>query len=203
MTEGSWDGVALELRDVGAGHVADLQGVFERAGDYFLRITGRPEPAPDAAEREARSAASTPGRGVALVVRTAAAGEAKAATRPEAPAAASGADAPSGAGAPSREAAPIGAIGWWAGHPEPDLALLGMLMIVQEARGRGHAREALARLEDRLRAEGITRLRTAVGAEDAGSRAFVEALGFASTEERTRVDTDSGRLRIAFFEKAL
>lgn len=190
-------GRAVELREVDAGSVAELQTVFEGAGDYFLRVMGRPEPSPDAAGREARSAASTPGRGVALIVAVEKDGEMDTD--------ATGGPGPrngAGDGAPAQGAS-VGAIGWWAGHPEPELALLGMLMVVREERGRGRARAALERLEERLRGEGITRLRTAIGAEDGESRAFVEALGFASTEERTRVDTDSGRLRIAFFEKAL
>lgn len=150
-----------------------LQSVFERAGDHFLRVTGRAAPAPDAARRELASASSTPGREVALIE-------------------------PTGAGH-----GPLGALGWWAGHPEPDLALLGMLMIVSEERRRGLAGEALRLLESRLRAAGIASLRTAIGAEDAAARAFLEAVGFVSMDQRTHVDVDSGRLRIAFFEKVL
>lgn len=185
----------VALRDVEPGAEDRLQAVFEAAGDYFVQVTGRAAPAPDAAEREVRSAASTEGRGVALIIRTGGPGVADG----------SGAEAePSrGPAGGATDGIPVGAIGWWAGHPEPDLALLGMLMIVREARGRGHARAALGVLETRLRRAGITRLRTAVGAEDAEAGTFLEALGFRSTEERTRVDTDSGRLRIAFFEKAL
>jgi RimJ/RimL family protein N-acetyltransferase len=170
MTEGE-DG-RLALRLAGPGDSDELQRVFERAPDHFLRVTGSPEPSPDAAERELRAAAETEGRRVALV-------------RPV-----EGADA-------------VGALGWWAGHPEPDVALLGMLLIAQEARGRGLAREALGMLEGRLREEGISRMRTAVGAEDRTARRVLEALGFASMDRRAHVDMDGGRLRVAFFEKTL
>ena len=157
----------------GSEDVEALQSVFERAGDHFLRVTGRPKPEPDAARRELGSAASTPGREVALIERGGSGSEV------------------------------IGAVGWWAGHPEPDLALLGMLMVVAEERRRGIAGEALRLLEARLRDGGIARLRTAVGAEDRAASSFLEAVGFASMDERTHVDVDSGRLRIAFFEKTL
>lgn len=162
----------LTLRLAGPEDAAELQTVFERVPDHFVRVTGRPEPDADAAERELRAATETEGRHVALVRES------------------SGADA-------------VGALGWWAGHPEPDVALLGMLLIAQEARGRGLAREALGLLEHRLRAEEISRVRTAVGAEDRMARTILEALGFASMDQSAHVDMDGGRLRVAFFEKTL
>ena len=55
----------------------------------------------------------------------------------------------------------VGAMGWWAAHPEPDVALLGMILVSPAHRGTGVAREALAALEGRLAARGIRRLRTA------------------------------------------
>lgn len=173
MSETTKDVGRVELRLAESDDVETLQSVFERAGDHFLRITGRATPEPDAARRELGSAASTPGREVALIERGG-----------------------SGPGA-------VGAVGWWAGHPEPDVALLGMLMVVAEERRRGIAGEALRLLEARLRDAGITRLRTAVGAEDRAASTFLEAVGFASMDQRTHVDVDSGRLRIAFFEKTL
>jgi RimJ/RimL family protein N-acetyltransferase len=162
----------MALRLAGPGDAAELQTVFERVPDHFVRVTGRPEPGADAAERELRAAAETEGRQVALVRE------------------ATGADA-------------VGALGWWVGHPEPDVALLGMLLIAEDARGRGLAREALGLLEHRLREEGISRVRTAVAAEDQIARAVLEALGFASMDQSKHVDMDGGRLRIAFFEKPL
>lgn len=179
MSDGSPRAGAAELRLIGPEDSADLQAVFEGAGDYFLRVTGRPTPAADAAERELSSAASTVGREVALIV----------------PA--------NGRNADGKAPRALGALGWWSGHPEPEVALIGMLMILPEERGRGFARAALAALEGRLRESGIVRLRTAVGVDDHQSRAFIEAVGFASLDRRSRVDVDSGRLRIAFFEKAL
>ena len=103
----------LALRHLGPDDHQLLQGVFEAAGDYFLSITGRPAPNPDAAEREIGSSLSTSGRHIALI------------------------SLPDGD-------TPIGAIGWWEGNPEPDVALLGMLLIVPDRRRQGFAREALA-----------------------------------------------------------
>lgn len=97
----------------------------------------------------------------------------------------------------------IGAVGWWAGSPEPDLALLGMLLVEEASRRHGYAREALQALEVRLRETGIRRLRTAVGAEDGEAHAVLSALGFSSLDQRAHVDMDGGRLRIAFFEKEI
>ena len=57
----------LEARALSPGDEAELQQVFEAAGDYFLAVMGRPEPDPDAAEREIRACAATPGRAIALL----------------------------------------------------------------------------------------------------------------------------------------
>lgn len=98
---------------------------------------------------------------------------------------------------------PVGAIGWWAGSPEPEIALLGMLLVIGPSRRRGHAREGLRLLESRLRESGIARVRTGVGADDALAQRFLEAVGFTSMDRRTHVDMDGGRLRIAFYQKEL
>ncbi len=57
----------LAARSLDSGHEAVLQRVFEAAGDYFLSVTGRPVPDPDAAVRELGAAKATPGRAVALL----------------------------------------------------------------------------------------------------------------------------------------
>lgn len=98
---------------------------------------------------------------------------------------------------------PVGAVGWWAGSPEPDFALLGMLLVVKPRRRRGHAAAGLRLLESRLAASGIVRVRTGVAADDGLAQRFLEAVGFASMDQRTHVDMDGGRLRIAFYEKEL
>lgn len=149
-----------------------LQRVFSGAGDHFTTITGRPEPAPDAAARETASAGGAAGREVYLV-RLAEGGE------------------------------PVGAAGWWEGHPEADVALLGMLLIVRERRGAGLAREALTAIEETLAARGIRELRTAVGAGDEGRQATLRALGFLPQDERRHVSLDRGRVMIALFRKEL
>lgn len=184
MIVGGAEDAKVRLRLLGGGDAPDLQAVFERAGDYFVRVTGSAAPAVDAAERELGSVASTPGREVALIV---VGGDP---SHPD----------PAGASAAGR---PVGAIGWWVGHPQPDIALLGMLMVGREDRGRGFARAALQRLEALLGGSGVARLRTAISAGDAESRRFVESLGFGSMDQRARVDVDRGRMRIAFYEKQL
>jgi RimJ/RimL family protein N-acetyltransferase len=98
---------------------------------------------------------------------------------------------------------PLGAAGWWEGHPEPDVALLGMLLIVRERRGEGLAREALQAIEETLAARGIRELRTAVGAGDEGRQAILQALGFLPQDERRHVSLDRGRVMIALFRKEL
>lgn len=162
----------LEIRLLESGDEAALQAVFEAAGDYFLSITGRPEPDADAAEREIRTCVSTPGRDVALV-------------------------SPRGAGEP------IGMLGWWRGSPEPDVALLGTLLVVPAYRGKGVAREALGALEGWLAGQGIRRLRTGVGAGDERVHALLRALGFEPLDQRTHVSLDRGRMMIALFEKGI
>ena len=99
---------------------------------------------------------------------------------------------------PGREAALItlrdgtdaGALGWWAGHPEPEVALLGMIVVLPGHRGQGIAREALAALEERLGTAGIKQLRTAVPYRRAAAvRDVIRAFGFAemSIAEHTRL----------------
>ncbi len=124
-----------------------LQRVFAAAGDHFLGVTGRPEPAPDAAEQELRGCDATPGRDVAL--------------------------------ASLRDTGePVAALGWWAGHPQPELALLGMLLVVPERRGQGLAREALGALEVWLAGHGTAALRTAFPYRRIHVPPIVRALGF-------------------------
>jgi GNAT superfamily N-acetyltransferase len=75
--------------------------------------------------------------------------------------------------------ADIGALGWWAGNPLPDRALLGMLMVVPERRRQGVAAEALGALEVWLAGRGVVALRTAFQRRRLALRAPVAALGFA------------------------
>lgn len=162
----------LLLRLLGPGDEEALQGVFRAAGDHFLSITGRPEPDPDAAAREIRGSAATPGRDVALVTL-------------------------------GEGGEPVGALGWWRGSPEPEAALLGMLMVVPAHRGKGIAREALGALEGWLAGQGIYRLRTGVGSGDRRAQEVLRALGFRELDERKHVSLDRGRVMIALFEKEL
>jgi GNAT superfamily N-acetyltransferase len=72
----------------------------------------------------------------------------------------------------------VGAIGWWLGNPEPDRALLGMLMIAPAHRGQGLAREALGALEVWLRGQGMRAVRTAFQRRRFAVHDIVTALGF-------------------------
>jgi len=72
----------------------------------------------------------------------------------------------------------VGAVGWWRGNPEPDRALLGMLMIHPAHRRLGLAREALQGLEVWLRGQGIRALRTAFQRRRLAVHPIVRSLGF-------------------------
>jgi RimJ/RimL family protein N-acetyltransferase len=162
----------LEIRTLVADDVERLQRLFVDAGDHFLTVTGKPEPEPDAAEREIRGCLATPGRDVALF------------TLRE-----TGED--------------VGAAGWWRGSPEPDVALLGMLMVSPSRRRKGIAREALGALEVWLAGHGVRRIRSGVGAGDERAQAVLRGLGFAPMDERRHVALDRGRIMIALFEKEI
>jgi GNAT superfamily N-acetyltransferase len=99
--------------------------------------------------------------------------------------------------------AAVGALGWWEGSPEPEITLLGMVLIVPTARGAGLAREAMGALERWLAARGGTRLRTGVGAHDLERQRFLRALDFNPLDERTHVSLDRGRMMIGLFEKRI
>lgn len=162
----------LALRILAPDDAPALQRVFAAAGDYFLPLTGRAEPEPDAAERELRGAAAAPGRDVALV------------TLRE-----------------SGEA--VGALGWWRGNPEPDRALLGMLVTVPEQRGKGIAREALGAVEGWLAARGVRALRTAVGIRDYARQDLLAALGFQRMPIRDHQALGVQGATLSLWERAL
>jgi GNAT superfamily N-acetyltransferase len=97
----------------------------------------------------------------------------------------------------------VGALGWWEGSPEPDIALLGMVLTVPAKRGAGLTREGLNALELHLASRQMSRLRTGVGAQDEGRQAFLRAVGFTPMDERTHVSLDRGRMMISLFQKSL
>jgi GNAT superfamily N-acetyltransferase len=103
-----------------------------------------------------------------------------------------------GAAQPGRTAAVItlddgtdvGALGWWAGRPSAEVALLGMIVVLPPHRGAGIAREALAGLQSWLAGQGVTELRTAIPyARLSGVRDLLSGLGFfpMSIAEHTRL----------------
>jgi RimJ/RimL family protein N-acetyltransferase len=162
----------LRIRLLSPGGEEALQAVFAAAGDYFLSVTGRPEPDPDAALREIQGCAATPGRDVALV-------------------------------ALRETGETVGALGWWRGNPAPDVALLGMLLVVPEHRRQGIAREALGALEGWLRARGVARLRTGVATHDRRAAGVLLALGFARMGVREHAALGLDMVHLTLWERAL
>jgi GNAT superfamily N-acetyltransferase len=160
----------LAAQLLGAGQEALLQMVFRAAGDYFERVTGRPEPEPDAAARELAACAANPARELALLT-----------------------DRESGE--------PAVVLGWWRGNPEPDVALVGMLLVVPALRGRGLAREAVAGLEEWLATREIRRLRTAVQATAFADHRLLRKLGFEQMSVRDHTTLGLGGSHLFLFEK--
>lgn len=97
----------------------------------------------------------------------------------------------------------VGALGWWAAHPEPDVALLGMILVAPEHRGGGVAREALAALEARLAAQGIRRLRTAFQRRRLRIQPVVKALGFQEMSIREHTKLGLTGASISLWEKEI
>jgi len=97
----------------------------------------------------------------------------------------------------------VGALGWWAGHPEPDVALLGMIVILPEHRGGGVAREALSALEGRLAQGGIRRLRTAFARRLLAIHPVVRALGFEEMSIREHTKLGIAGAGVSLWEKEI
>lgn len=162
----------LLLRRLAPGDEAALQAAFDGAGDHFAVVTGQPQAAPDAAEREIRACEATPGRQISL--------------------------------ATLREGGEtVGVVGWWAGNPAPDVALLGTLIVLPAHRGQGLGREMLEAAEGWLRAHGTTRLRTAIGRRRHPVHAVLRRLGFAEMSIRDHTYLGARGAGTALFEKPL
>ena len=97
----------------------------------------------------------------------------------------------------------VGALGWWAGHPEPDVALLGMIVVLPAHRGGGVAREALAALEGRLAEGGIRRLRTAFARRRRAIHPVVRALGFEEMSIREHTKLGIAGASVSLWEKEI
>ena len=95
----------------------------------------------------------------------------------------------------------VGAIGWWRGNPEPDRALLGMLMIHPAHRLQGLAREALDALEVWLRGQGIVALRTAFQRRRLAVHPVVKAFGFRELSIREHALLGLGGVGVSLWEK--
>lgn len=98
---------------------------------------------------------------------------------------------------------PVGVLGWWRGNPEPEVALLGMLMMVPAHRGEGLGREAVQGLEGWLAPQGIHRLRTAVPASAFQEHRLLRALGFEQLPIREHVALGLAGSHLALFEKGI
>ena len=95
----------------------------------------------------------------------------------------------------------VGAVGWWAGNPEPDRALLGMLMVHPAHRGRGLGREALDAVEVWLAGRGIVALRTAFQRRRLAVHPVVKALGFREMSIRDHALLGLAGAGISLWEK--
>ncbi|HEX8361881.1 MAG TPA: GNAT family N-acetyltransferase [Longimicrobium sp.] len=95
----------------------------------------------------------------------------------------------------------VGALGWWTAHPEPHVALLGMIVVVPAHRGGGLAREALAALEERLATQGIIQLRTAFQRHRRAILPVVKALGFREMSIREHTKLGLAGASISLWEK--
>jgi GNAT superfamily N-acetyltransferase len=95
----------------------------------------------------------------------------------------------------------VGAVGWWAGNPGPDRALLGMLMIAPAHRRQGLAREALQAVEVWLGGRGIAALRTAFQRRRLAVHPIVRALGFTEMSIREHALLGLAGAGISLWEK--
>jgi GNAT superfamily N-acetyltransferase len=95
----------------------------------------------------------------------------------------------------------VGAVGWWAGNPEPDRALLGMLMIDPAQRKQGLAAEALEAVEVWLAGRGIAALRTAFQRRRLAVHPVVRALGFREMSIRDHALLGLAGAGISLWEK--
>ena len=95
----------------------------------------------------------------------------------------------------------VGAVGWWLGNPEPDRALLGMLMIHPAHRRQELAREALEGLEVWLRGRGVRALRTAFQRRRLAVHPIVRALGFREMSIAEHALLGLGGVGVSLWEK--
>jgi GNAT superfamily N-acetyltransferase len=95
----------------------------------------------------------------------------------------------------------VGALGWWRGNPEPDRALLGMLMIDPAHRRQGLAREALGALEVWLRGQGIVAVRTAFQRRRLAVHPIVKGLGFREMSIAEHALLGLGGVGVSLWEK--
>jgi ribosomal protein S18 acetylase RimI-like enzyme len=99
------------------------------------------------------------------------------------------------------EGTPLGALGWWADHPEPGVALLGFLTIRPEERRRGLGARALGLLLDELRRSAVRSVRTAVSVRDYPAHAFLRAQGFTEMSIRDHVAMGQAGLNLLLFAR--
>jgi GNAT superfamily N-acetyltransferase len=95
----------------------------------------------------------------------------------------------------------VGAVGWWAGNPQADRALLGMLMIHPAHRRQGLAREALEAVEVWVAGRGIAALRTAFQRRRYTVHPIVKALGFTEMSIREHALLGLAGAGISLWEK--
>lgn len=97
----------------------------------------------------------------------------------------------------------VGAVAWWEGNPEAEVALLGTLIVAPAHRGSGLAREALEGLEMWLRGRGIVRMRAGVLRRYRPANLFLQALGFTELSIREHTKLGIAGAGTALYEKPL
>jgi len=99
------------------------------------------------------------------------------------------------------EGAPRGALGWWRGNPDPEVTLLGFLVVPAAERRRGWGSLALELMLAKLREAGTRSVRTAVPATDFAAHGFLRSQGFSEMSIRDHVAMGPTGLNLLLFAR--
>jgi RimJ/RimL family protein N-acetyltransferase len=160
-------------RLLGPPDIAAVQGLFERATDYFEVATGAPAAA-DEAERA--FVAGPPTKSV---------------------------DDKRSIGIFDDQDSMVGVIDALIDWPDPDVWSVGMLLLDPGHRGKGLGAAALTEFENWSGRLGATKLRTAIVAHHEDGVAFAYRAGYRPDKTLEDYDAGSRQARVLFFEKKL
>lgn len=160
-------------RRLAPADISAVQGLFDRASDYFEIATGAPA-APDEAERA--FVAGPPTKSV---------------------------DDKRSIGFFDAENTLVGVIDALIDWPEPDTWSLGMLLFAPEHRGKGLGAAALAAFEQWSAELGARKLRTAVVSHHETGVAFAYRSGFRPDKTLEDYNAGARQARVLFLEKKL